>query len=112
GWFVSRGQHVGEEFPEALGHALQVTATVLLPLILARQICRREGLAEIHFGWPAEALAALRRQLGWLAMIGSPLVLVVALLEAQSNDAWKESLGRGLFLVIQAVLAVFLFRSL
>jgi potassium efflux system protein len=112
GWFISCGGHVRDEFSEALGESLQVTAMVLLPLLLARQICRRDGLAEAHFGWPAEALTTLRRQLSWLAILGAPLVAVVALLEAQTNEAWKESLGRGLFLASQIILAVFLFRTL
>ncbi|MCC7085417.1 MAG: mechanosensitive ion channel [Pirellulales bacterium] len=112
GWFVSGGSHIRDEFSEALGDSLQVTAVVLLPLLVARQICRRDGLAEAHFGWPAEALAALRRQVSWLAMLGAPVVAMVALLEAQANEAWSESFGRALFLVSQGLLAVFLFRSL
>jgi potassium-dependent mechanosensitive channel len=112
GWFISCGGHVRDEFSEAFGESLQVTAMVLLPLLVARQICRRDGLAEAHFGWPGDALVTLRRQLSWLTTLGAPLVAIVAMLEAQANEAWKESLGRSLFLATQVILTGFLFRSL
>lgn len=99
-------------FCVALGTALQRVAGVLLPLLLARNVCCRKGLAESHFGWPAETLSALRNQLRWLIALGLPLVAAVAMLDAQANDAWNDALGRSLFVDSQLVLAGFLFVAL
>ncbi len=110
-WFVGCllvGGSAGHgEFPEALGSALQITAAGLLPLLLLRQICRHDGLAQVHFQWPTELLLLIRRQLTRLAMAGAPALLIVTLLEAQSTQAWKNSLGRLVFIAGQLAVAAF-----
>ncbi|HZZ27598.1 MAG TPA: mechanosensitive ion channel domain-containing protein [Pirellulales bacterium] len=112
GWLLVGGTAGHGEFPEALGAALQTTACVLLPLLLIRQICRHDGLAQSHFGWPGDLLLALRRQLTWLAVFGTPAILIVTMLEAQSVDAWKDSLGRIAFIAGQLLAAGFVYAAL
>ncbi len=113
GWLClpSRGPDV-DGFCLALGTALRRSAGVLLPLLLVRNMCAKGGLAEAHFGWPAAALADLRRQLRWLIALGLPLVAVVTMLDTQINDAWNDSLGRTQFVASQLLLAGFLFVAL
>jgi potassium efflux system protein len=115
-WFVGASISVGAathgEFAAALGATLKLTAEIMFSLLVARQIFRRDGLAEAHFGWPAAALADLRRQLGWLTALGTPLVLIVAMLESQANDAWRNSLGRVVFIASQLLLLPFMYRAL
>jgi potassium efflux system protein len=106
------GSVAGDEFTRAIGLALQTTAGVLLPLLAVRQMCRREGLAESHFGWPGEALHSLRRHLAWLALAGAPVVLCIATLESQTNDLWKNSLGRLLLVAGQLLLATWVWAVL
>jgi potassium efflux system protein len=112
GWLLAGGSASHGEFPEALAVAIQVTAAVLLPLLLIAQICRRDGLAEAHFGWPGDLLLALRRQLTWLAMLGTPALVIVTMLQAQSSDAWKDSLGRLIFIAGQLLVARFVWMVL
>src|SRR5690606_29027784 len=81
GWFVGGGDHVRSEFCEAVGEGLRLTGIVLLPVLVTRQIVRRDGLAELHFGWPADALKSLRRNITWLAWLGGPMVALVAMIE-------------------------------
>ncbi len=113
GWLCLplRGPDV-DGFCLALSTALRRSAGVLLPLLLVRNICACGGLAEAHFGWPAAALADLRRQLRWLITLGLPLLADIAMLDTQTNDAWNDSLGRTLFVASQLLLAAFLFVSL
>ena len=92
--------------------ALQTCAAVLLPLLLVRQICRHDGLAESHFGWPQPLLLELRQQLTWFALAGTPALLIITLLQAQSNDVWKDSLGRAAFIAGQLCVARFLYSAL
>jgi potassium-dependent mechanosensitive channel len=115
-WFVGRsligGATLRGEFAESLGTALQITAGLLLPVLLLRQTCRRNGLAESHFDWPTEGLAALRHQLTLLIFAILPVVLIVEMFEAQSNDAWKDALGRLAFIVGQLSLLPFIYFML
>ncbi len=112
GWTIASSPVNHGEFPVGLGSALKMAALALLPLLFARQVCRKGGLGEAHFRWPADALADFRRQLSWLTVIGTPLLLVIAIVEAQTNDGFKDSLGRLLFIGCQVVLIPFLFRSM
>jgi potassium-dependent mechanosensitive channel len=115
-WFVGRsligGATLRGEFAESLGTALQISAGLLLPVLLLRQICRHDGLAESHFDWPSDALAALRHQLTLLIFAMLPVVLIVEMFEAQSNDAWKDALGRLAFIVGQLSLLPFIYFML
>jgi potassium-dependent mechanosensitive channel len=112
GTWIANGAATRGEFASAIGAALKLTAEIMFPLLFARQICRKDGLAEAHFGWPAAALADLRRQLGWLTALGTPVVLVVAMFESQPNDVWRNSLGRFLFIACQLLLCPFFYRTL
>ena len=111
GSFLAGGSTSPGDFPQALGKSLQVGAAVLFPLLFVRQICRRKGLGESHFGWSAAALQNIRRQLNGLIAIGTPLAIVVAALEVQATDAWKDSLGRILFIGGQLLLASLAFTA-
>jgi potassium-dependent mechanosensitive channel len=115
-WFVGKsmigGATLRGEFAESLGTALQISAGLMFPVLLLRQICRHNGVAESHFGWPAEALASLRSQLSLLVLAVLPVILVVEMFEAQSNDAWKDALGRLAFIVGQFGLLPFVYLML
>ena len=112
GWLLLGNSAANGEFPEALGRALQLTAVALLPVLLIRQICRHDGLAEVHFLWPRYLLLPLRRHITRLAMFGTPALLLITILQFQSTAAWKESLGRLAFICGQLVVAGFVFAVL
>ncbi|HEY2762086.1 MAG TPA: mechanosensitive ion channel domain-containing protein, partial [Pirellulales bacterium] len=95
------------DFAIALASALSICAGILLPLSVVREICRRHGLGENYFAWPADGLAQLRRQTGILIVAGLPLVLGIGILEAHGHDAWRNSLGRLLLVLCQLVLVRF-----
>jgi potassium-dependent mechanosensitive channel len=89
----------------AVAQALQACALVLLTLEVARHVCRPQGLGESHFGWPHSRLREIRRTLRWLMLVGLPATFIVCVTEAQTNENFKNSLGRGAFLVAQALIA-------
>ena len=115
-WMIGKTMITGAtfrgEFPESLGAALQTTAGLLFPVLLLRQICRRDGLAETHFGWPVDALAKLRRHLTLVIACAMPAILIVEVFEAQSNDAWKDALGRLAFISGQFALLPFVYLTM
>lgn len=98
--------------PEMIAQGLLATALVYLPAETLRQVCRPSGLGDAHFGWPARSLSALRRSLLRLMVVGLPLVFLIAAVNAQDNDAWKDSLGRLAFLGVMVLVAVFLWGIL
>jgi potassium efflux system protein len=100
------------QFAKTVAFALQVTAIAFLTTELMRQVCRRKGLAEIHFGWPEANVRALRQNLPWLLVVGLPITFVVSMIQEQDNALFNSSLGRLTFIVGLILLTVFAWRVL
>jgi len=99
----------GVEFARPLGHALELVALVLLITEVVRTTTLHEGLGEAHFGWPENLGKRLRQPLLVLPLAAIPLLGIAILLEQQSNDTWKDSLGRVCLIAALVLLSVFLF---
>jgi potassium efflux system protein len=111
GWQLVDGGETGE-LGYALSRGLLAGAAVLAPLTLIRQVCRRNGLAEAHFRWPASALRRVSANALLLEAVGIPLTVLIAMIEARGIDAHRESLGRIGTIVGLAFNAVILARLL
>jgi potassium efflux system protein len=111
GWRIETSPEA-TQFARCLGGGIVAAALFWASLELPRQLLRRGGIAEAHFGWPAAAVSRLRRDHGRLAAVAVPLVLLIQVLELRGEDAWKESLGRLAFVLLVGVLAAFAHRSL
>ncbi|MES1926405.1 mechanosensitive ion channel domain-containing protein [Salinisphaera sp. T31B1] len=76
------------------------------------QVCRKYGLAESHFQWGHEARRGLHRLLRWvLAMLVLP-TLLVTFTEAFDDDAKRETIGRGAFMLFSLIITGFFWRLL
>jgi potassium-dependent mechanosensitive channel len=97
-------------FEQAVSIGLLTAARYFYPLEVLRQICRRNGLAEAHFGWSDKVTRVLRQDLRWLIDVGSTLVGIVAAMAHAPDEKWDSSLGRVCFAVLMLVCSIFLFR--
>ena len=97
----------GTDFAEAVGIGMMNAAKWWFPLELLRQLCRPQGLGESHFAWPAGGIRSLRRHLRWFCLLGTPLVFLATMLDAQGIERWQNSLGRLTFLALMLLIAVF-----
>ena len=111
GWRLSAGWD-SPEFSKCVAFACHLTALALLTTQLFRQVCRKKGLAEAHFGWAEECVAPLRRNLRRLLPVAVPLTFLVTILEQQDNGSHTSSLGRLAFIAELGLLAVFCYRTL
>ncbi len=109
GWLLSTGSD-GREFSKHVGAAMQSTALVWFPLLLLFHVCRLNGLAGAHFGWPASTAGRLRAGLLWIMLLGLPLLAVASVMNHQPDALRRESLGRLAFMAGMIVLAAFLYR--
>ena len=90
-----------------IAYGLRATALLLLTMELMRQICRRKGLAEAHFGWPAETVALVGRHLRWAMFLGLPITFLVTVTESPEFDVHRSPLGRLAFIAGLLLLATF-----
>lgn len=100
------------DFPSAVSDALYATSWLFLPLDLVRRTCRKGGLAESHFEWPAGAVRTIARDVRWLIAVGLPLTFVSELLHAADPDAVRNALDRLLFAAGMVSISIFIFRLL
>ncbi len=114
-WLIARRLAVvadDSEFLEAVAAGLAATAASYVPLEILRQAACPHGLMAAHFGWPARAVAVLRRHLQWFAVAVLPFVFVLAAVSSQGDRAWQHTLGRLALVGLQILSAVFLARVL
>jgi len=96
----------------ALGFGLQSATYVFWLCRFARQICRRNGIAERHFEWSPESVSLARRNLSWLSAIGLPCVFFLSAVTHYREGEWSSFLGRVGFLVGMAALVAFAHATL
>ena len=90
------GSLYASDFARATSLALAVTAAVYFSLELLRQMCRQNGMTDVHFAWPWHALTMVRRHLRWLMVLSLPLLFVAVATDVQTDEAvcgalrWEE----------------------
>jgi potassium-dependent mechanosensitive channel len=97
----------------AISAGLLSAARIYLPLELVRQICRRKGLAESHFGWSEKMLRATRFHLRWFMLVSVPLTFVASTGNALESTSSLMALARLCHIVemiFVAILAHLVFR--
>ncbi len=111
GWQL-RNTHAMPDLGTAIGWGLQSAAYAFWLCRFARQLCRRNGIAEIHFEWNSLRVAIARRNLSWLSSIGIPCVFFISSVTVYRDGEWSSFLGRIGFLVGMGTLAVFAHSTL
>ncbi len=110
-WRIASPPESGD-FAKAVAVGLTHVAAWWFPLELLRQMCRRRGLAEAHFGWPAGSVRVLGRHLRWFVLAGLPLAFVIGLMEAQQIERWHNVLGRLSFIAMMLLVIVLIHSTL
>ena len=111
GWLL-RGDVAAPEAVRALGAGLQSAGLLILLLGGLRVMCREQGVADVHLGWPADKRRLLAVNAGWLLAVLLPSSIVVPATEFLSDEVARNGLGRGAFIVGSALLGVFGYRLL
>ncbi|MBX3411926.1 MAG: mechanosensitive ion channel [Pirellulales bacterium] len=98
----------------ALSSAFATTAQVMLLGEFLCQVCRPLGLAEAHFQWPARGVSIVRRNLRAAMFVGLPFLLITVTIHSstQTDEVWRHSLGRLLFIAGMLLVAFFVHRIL
>lgn len=75
------------------GTALLNMAQLGLVFSVAYRLLAPAGVAVVHFGWPAQHVAFLRKRTAWLALVVWLLALVVPLAQANLLSLSEDALG-------------------
>ncbi len=101
-WALTRSP-LHSEFTAAVAQALVATAPFLYNTLLFRRLCAEDGVMQVHFGWSKERLPVIRRQLDRLTVVGVPIVFVAVLAYGAPFPEYRESLGRGAFVIVMII---------
>lgn len=98
-------EHLGE-----LGWNLLNVSYILFSLELIRNMHRPKGVAQAHFGWSQQACEVVFHQVKSFLLLVTPLIFVVAILNAWSVDDETEALSRVFALGVYMLLALSFYR--
>jgi len=96
----------------AFGLGLLAAANLYLLIEMTRALCLEGGLGHRHFHWHVQILRLLRSRVFYPMLALLPVAFVVVALEAHGDDAFRNALGRLVFLAGVLFLGVLLMRIL
>lgn len=109
GWELS-GVDSPQEFVPGVSRGLLWLAPFLFYLRFFSNMCASKGVAESHFGWPADVTGKLRREFAFLEMSFPPVVLVLSVLTAQEQAEIGAGVLRLGMVLLLLLLAMFFYR--
>ena len=95
----------------ALALGCNTLSFLYFPLEFVRQICRRNGIAESHFGWHATSIKKVRRPLRLMLWVAVPSAAASAFLAGGGVGFGNDVLQRYLFLISATILGVFVYQA-
>ena len=90
----------GDEWSAGLRDGLAQGAAYLFVILTVVEICRKNGLGELHFGWRPRVLARSRRVARWSALIYLPAILTLGFVFAEGSNTLLNGLGRWTVLLL------------
>ena len=98
GWRLEATARPGS-LPAAFGGALRQMALLGFLIEFIRIVARPHGLGASHFGWPADAVASVRRVLWVIIVVALPAGVIELTVRRLGNETLINSIGRIAFLV-------------
>lgn len=98
------------EFAKAIAMGLRSTAIIYFTIEFLRQLNRDGGVGARIFKWRKGIRQPLIETLTWLQWIIIPSAFFAGVMDFQSNEAFRNSLGRFAFVVPMIALAVVAYR--
>lgn len=103
-WFL-RDTPQPTVFSDSVALSLTISGPFLFDALLFRALSAPGGLLGLHFGWREESLDTIRRQLGRLAIVGTPLLFFTVLLFRSDVASDQATVGRFVFICFLVFLA-------
>ncbi len=100
------------EFTLAIGHGLKVVGLLWGCVELVRQLCRKNGVGESHFQWPAHATLSFRREVNLCTMIAIPFFFISSTLASSDGIHERSDIQRVAFILGMCAIAFCVFRLL
>ncbi len=100
------------EFVFAVSNGLAMMTYLLFSGLLLLNLCRENGLGELHFRWKRENMELVRKQLTWYLIVILPVIFIYVMTDETSIEAHHESMGRLVFFVFVSATTVLIYRLL
>jgi potassium efflux system protein len=96
------------DFTHALATGLAPAAIMLAVIWFFYNVCRRDGLAHIHFNWAQSARQSLRRNLTWILPVAPLMAFLVSAMAAANEIEFGDSTAKLALIVLMIASSVFL----
>ena len=77
--FFCLATSTGNPFVQGIGYGFGVTALFLASREFLKEVCRKDGLAEAHFGWSDEVRSHIKCHLRWYTLLGGVTIFFLVL---------------------------------
>jgi potassium efflux system protein len=98
------------EYTQGLIKGLNHAGILVFILGGLKQICRPDGLAERHFRWRASVRNSFQRELGWAALFGTILIIVIDINTVSIAPTDQQMIGRLAFISFMMGLGILIYR--
>ena len=99
GWQLGQ-LSLAPEFTQSVAQALPLTGWTLAAGLFVFELCRKDGVAKVHFKWSERGRQTLRRSLPWLMLALAMMSFVFIMVESKKDPVYMDSLGRLVLMLI------------
>jgi potassium efflux system protein len=103
---------IAYDFTRSVSSGLISAAKLLAIFGFFYRLCRKDGLADVHFKWPEATRLTLRDNLLWLTFLVVLLGFLISTVDGGNISEYRDSLGRLAFMGAMAGFSVFAARVL
>ena len=112
-WFTAwllTASYESSEFAKAIANGLRSAAVIYLTVEIMKQLNVEGGVGAQTFKWRKGTRHQLLEILSWLRWIVIPAAFVAGAMDFQSNELFRNSLGRVAFIIPMIVLSIVAYR--
>jgi potassium efflux system protein len=96
------------DFTHAVATGMHSTAVLWAEIAFIYHVCRKNGLAHIHFKWPQSARQTLQRNLKWLLPLAVLMSFLVSAMSVVKEIESGDSMAKLALIVFMGALSIFL----
>jgi potassium efflux system protein len=112
GWQLGR-LSPPDDFASAVANGLVFVARTLAASLFLYEMCRKDGIAKVHFKWPESVRKTVQRNLRWFIPLLVTMSFTFTTVQTINIAAYTDSLGRLVFIFLMLgflVLAAWMLR--
>lgn len=99
GWQLGQ-LSTAHDFTQLVANGLPFAGNTLAIGMFMYDLCRKDGIAKVHFKWPESIRRELRNNLPWLMLVYALMSFIIIVVASSGDPVYMDSLGRLALMVL------------